>query len=489
MPNLSLPRSAGGHFQFIRAALRLRVPLAWAAIAFAVVGLVVSFTGADLLGGSLANGGANGGATHPLTGLCLIALAGCVLRTNRFALSSAMRIGVLAAILSVCIARLMDWSLSRTTGSVSGSLFGPAAGFGGEFSVQAAIILAAFAAAALVRQGNGRLGSAFLVIGIGTVFTVLLGIGFGVTFYGGSIGGFALLSMGCASLAMVSVYINRPFVRAAFLLGDVGSQTRVMATAAIVIPLAAGIMLANLRVTGGLVALEVAMIAFITVSMLVILMTTSARHEGTVAARRRAEREIAMQSRTDTATGVLNRFGMTEVVEGAWVEFKSAGAYFGLILIDLDYFRRLDATFGHDDAEAVLSRVVQTVQPQLRASDALGRWGADEFLVLLKIKDHANVGIVADRIRTALADARNPFCAGLTMEPTAINAPFGISTMNDSDGAPTDAITRANDTLHLAKMAGEMLKDAQKANVGVTGPLPGHESTTQRHETPDVAAA
>jgi diguanylate cyclase (GGDEF)-like protein len=82
-----------------------------------------------------------------------------------------------------------------------------------------------------------------------------------------------------------------------------------------------------------------------------------------------------MQSRTDTATGALNRFGMTEVVEGAWVEFKSAGAHFGLILIDLDYFRRLDATFGHDDAEAVLSRVVQTVQPQLRASDALGRWG------------------------------------------------------------------------------------------------------------------
>jgi PleD family two-component response regulator len=78
--------------------------------------------------------------------------------------------------------------------------------------------------------------------------------------------------------------------------------------------------------------------------------------------------------------------------------------------------------------------------------------------VLLKIKDHANIGIVADRIRTALADARNPFCVGLTMEPTAINAPVGISTMNDSDGAPTDAITRADDNLHLAKMAGEMQK-------------------------------
>jgi hypothetical protein len=76
VPNLSLSRSAGGHFQFVRAALRLGLPLTWAAIAVAGVGLVVSFTGADLSGGSLANGG----ATHPLTGLCLIALAGCVLR-------------------------------------------------------------------------------------------------------------------------------------------------------------------------------------------------------------------------------------------------------------------------------------------------------------------------------------------------------------------------------------------------------------------------
>lgn len=172
MPNLSLSRSAGGHFQFVRAALRLGLPLTWAAIAVSGVGLVVSFTGADLSGGSLANGGANGGTTHPLTGLCLIALAGCVLRTKRYALSSAMRNGVLAAILCVCMARLMDGILSSATWSVSGGLFGPVAGFG-------------------------------------------------VTFYGGTIGGFALLSVGFAFPAMVSVYSHRLFVHAALLSSDV----------------------------------------------------------------------------------------------------------------------------------------------------------------------------------------------------------------------------------------------------------------------------
>jgi hypothetical protein len=83
-----------------------------------------------------------------------------------------MRNGVLAAILCVCMARLMDGILSSATWSVSGGLFGPVAGFG-------------------------------------------------VTFYGGTIGGFALLSVGFAFPAMVSVYSHRLFVHAALLSSDV----------------------------------------------------------------------------------------------------------------------------------------------------------------------------------------------------------------------------------------------------------------------------
>ncbi len=451
-------RSTGNPFQFVRFALRARVPFAIATMVFGMVGLGFSYLGTG------------GAATHPLTALCLIGLGGCILRTKRYGPSSYIRQGVLGAVLLACAARGMDVVLSSTTGSTTGAVFGPLAGFSGSFSIETAITLGAFAAAALLRQSSGRLGSIFLVAGAACVYSTLLSVIFGITFFKGQVSAFTLVSMGCATFGMVSVYIHRPFVRVAFLLGDVGSQTRVMATAVLVFPMIAGVILDRFGGSGGLGPLEVAVVSMISLSMLVFLLSTSARHEGSVAARRRAERENAMQSRLDTLTGALNRFGITEVVEGAWVEFKSAGSKFGMILIDLDYFRRLDATYGLDDGEAVLTRVVETLQPQLRGTDSLGRWGADEFLVLLKIKDAANIAIVADRLRNALADVSNPFCAGLVMEPAAIDVPFGVSTLDEGDDAPTEAITRADASLHLAKTAAAMTKDAQMTKVGITGP-------------------
>lgn len=477
MTNLPFARSTGTPFQFIRFALRARVPLAIATIAVALIGVAVSFLGTG------------GAATHPLTALCLVGLGGSILRTKRYGPSSHVRQGVLAIVLLICTARGMDVVLSVTTGTVSGAVFGPLVGFSGHFSIETAITLGTFAAAALLRQSSGRLGSTFMAAGVACVFSTLLAVGFGVTFFKGQVGAFTMVSMGCATFGMVSVYIHRPFVRAAFLLGDVGSQTRVMATSVLVFPALAGFVLDRFGRTDGLGTLEVAMVSAISLSMLMILLLTSARHEGSVAARRRAEREIAMQSRTDALTGALNRFGMTEVVEGAWVEFKSAGAQFGMILIDLDYFRRLDSTYGADDGEAVLTRVAQTLQPQLRGTDALGRWGADEFLVLLKIKDPSNIAIVADRLRNALVNASNPFCAGLAMQPSAIDAPFGVSSLADGDEAPTEAIMRADSSLHLAKMAAAMSKDAQMTRVGITGPTLGSDLEVSHQNGTDSAAA
>ena len=445
MPNPAISRPAGRRFQYIRFALRLRVPLAVAMIGVAIFGAIASFIGVDPLLRPLDGRS----ATHPITAMCLIALGVGILQTRRYGQSSHWCRVVLGTVVFLCAARLMEAILSGAAGAMAAGVFDPVAGFSGRFSVEAAMTLGAFALAGLVRHGNGRWGGVFLVAGLGTVFTTLIQLSFGLTFFNGDVGAFTLFGMGLSSLAILSVYIHRPFVRAIFLLGDVGSQTRVMAAAIVAIPWGAGLVLD--RVGDGLAPLETGMISIITGSMLVILMSTSARHESSVAARRRAEREIAMQSRVDPLTGALNRFGMTEVVEGAWLDFKSSGAQFGMILVDLEYFRRLDATFGQGDGEGVLARVAATLQPQLRATDALGRWGADEFLVLLKIKDHANIAIVADRLRHALADATKPFCAALEVVPSTIEVPFGICTLRDEDDAPTDAITRADAALHLAK--------------------------------------
>lgn len=441
---------AGRNFFYIRQALRLRIPLAIATMVFALAGLVANLANVDLLLRPLGERS----ATHPITALCLFGIGLGILRLKRFGQSPTWRLMLAGTILMICAGRIMESVITAWTGAASLSIFGPIGAFHGRFSIEAAMVLGAFAAAALLRQRSGRWGMVYLVVGLAVVFNILLEISYGLTFFNGDVSAFTLLSLGVVALAMVTVYIHRPFARVLFLVGEIGSQTRVMAATAIAIPWACGYFLHTFKdISGNSAPFEAGMISVITWSMLVILMTTSARHEGSDAARRRAEREIAMISRTDPVTKALNRFGMFETLEGAWLEYRSAGSLFGMVLVDLDYFKRINETFGHDAVDDVLARVGATIHPQLRDSDAFGRWGGEEFLILLKIKNRGDVGIVADRLREALEDIESPFCEGLDGLPARITASFGISEMNDEDDGPTDAIKRAETELAFAKDA------------------------------------
>ena len=447
MFNSAMQLVQGGHVPPIRLALRARVPLAWATIGFALFGLIASFSPVH----ALLQPVLGTGVIHPLTAVCLAGLGGSVLSSKRYGRSSGLRLGLLGMILAVSAMRLMAGALVFFASTSAIPMFGPVAGFPGSFSLEIAIVMGAFAAAGVLRQGNGRWGAAALIIGLSFVFNMVVGGLFGGRIGDGSLGVLTLLATGSGALAMVSVYLHRPIVRVAFLVGGIGSQTRVMAAVVVAVPIAAAWVLKGFGASGGLTPIESGILSFMCSAMLTILLATSARHEGSVAARRRAERDIAMHSRTDELTGALNRFGMAEVVEGAWFEFKSTGAQFGMILLDLDYFRRLDATFGYDDGESVLGRVAQTVQAQLRGQDALGRWDKDEFMVLLKIKDYTNIAIVADRLRRALVAADGPFCAGLTMEPARMEIALGMSAFMSGDETAGMAITRADIALNDVK--------------------------------------
>lgn len=433
----------GPPINYIRLALRARIPLASATIVFGVFGIAAGLTG-------FLKAFDGGAATHPITGGCLIGLGFAVLKTRRFGHPAWWHIGLLSAILTVCMARLMDAVVSGAGHTTQVTLFGPMAGFDGTFSIEAAVVLGGFAAAILIRNSNTRLGGVFLTIGLVMAFLTTLQMSYRLTLFGGTVGAFTILGLLSASAAMLTMFLHRPFVRVVFLMGDIGAQTRVMVGAILSVSWIAGMVLTRGPLNGDIMMIALPLSAM-TCAMLAILLVSSARHEGSVASRRRAERDLAMRSRIDPMTGALNRFGMTEVVEGAWVDFRSSGAQFGMILMDVDYFRKIDATFGVGDPQAALRHVAQTVQDQLRGTDALGIWGADEFLILLKIKDVSNIDIVANRVRQALADPEGVFCKTLTMLPASFEIPMGISDMRTQDDAPTAALTRADHGLHLSR--------------------------------------
>jgi diguanylate cyclase (GGDEF)-like protein len=225
-----------------------------------------------------------------------------------------------------------------------------------------------------------------------------------------------------------------------------------MVVAAIAIPWVCGYVLHEVRDFGSnSVPVEAAMVSAITWSMLLVILASAARLESTDLARRRAEHEIAMLSRIDPLTKALNRFAMSEMLDTAWVNFKSSGALSGVLLLDVEYFRRINETFGRQTNGDVLERVASTVQSQLRDHDGVARWNDEEFLIILKIKEHGDLDVVVDRLGTALSDTNGAFCAALDGAPPRISAMFGIGDMREHDKGPADMISRADAGLHAAK--------------------------------------
>lgn len=438
--------AAGAPFDIIRTVLRMRVYFAAILMGIAVIGGLSNAFSIKLVT-----------ALHPVTALCLFGLGACIFKVRRIGRPDYWQTGVLSAIASICIARLMDVIMVGLAGGTAAALFGPIAGFDGFFDIEVALILGAFSLAALIPHSGGRIGGAFLAIGLGLVFHTFVGLTYGRSVFGTDTGAFAVLGCVSAAVAMMSVFAHRPFVRVTMLQGHWGQQTRAIAGTIIVVPWGVGFVQNGLGQVGtaGVLPYDTVMIATMTFVMMLVLLKSSAVHEHAYAARRNVEINQTLHKNVDPVTGVLNRFGMNETVDGAWLDFRGSGGQYGMILMDLQYFRNLDAAFGQGNGEAALSRLIATLKPHLRRYDALGRWGRDQFLIVLKIKDESNLDIVSSRLQHALADARQPFCAGLDAEPVSIDVPLGLSAMRMSDDSPAAALVRADHGLHGAKMKGD----------------------------------
>ncbi len=104
----------------------------------------------------------------------------------------------------------------------------------------------------------------------------------------------------------------------------------------------------------------------------------------------------------DPLTGVLTRKVFEEMVKAEIEKFRRYGAKFSLLLLDLDHFKEVNDTLGHKMGDRVLVEVVERLKSLLRESDVIGRWGGDEFVVLLPYTDEKSAMRVASRITEKL---------------------------------------------------------------------------------------
>lgn len=152
-------------------------------------------------------------------------------------------------------------------------------------------------------------------------------------------------------------------------------------------------------------------------------------------------------SETDALTGIYNRLKIDRVFAEALADTEQRGDGPGLILFDIDDFKRINDTYGHLSGDAVLTAVAQSVLAVLEESASLGRWGGEEFLVVLPGASLEETVATAEGLRRAVS--------GISVEGVGqVSCSFGAALFRD--GMDADAlIQEADRAMYRAKTAGK----------------------------------
>src|SRR5205823_6087308 len=113
---------------------------------------------------------------------------------------------------------------------------------------------------------------------------------------------------------------------------------------------------------------------------------------------------FAEQATRDGLTGVLNRRELDAQAEGAVALALRHGRPLACLMVDIDHFKRINDHFGHAAGDAVLREVAVRISAVCRASDIVGRYGGEEFLLLLPEAAASGAVETGDKLRGALAD-------------------------------------------------------------------------------------
>jgi diguanylate cyclase (GGDEF)-like protein len=151
---------------------------------------------------------------------------------------------------------------------------------------------------------------------------------------------------------------------------------------------------------------------------------------------------------TDELTGVLNRRGVLQAAQRLIADQAKKGESVSALMFDLDNFKRINDRFGHAVGDRALHVFATTVSVSVRATDVLGRFGGEEFVVLLP-GTLADAKIVGERIRKAFA------AAGATVAGVELNATVSAGAACGASGTDIVALLAAADTaLYRAKANG-----------------------------------
>ena len=161
-------------------------------------------------------------------------------------------------------------------------------------------------------------------------------------------------------------------------------------------------------------------------------------------------RELEKVTLSDFLTGLANRRKILQHIENEKNRFERQAPPFSVILCDIDHFKKINDTHGHDCGDLVLKHIADALAGTLRKVDIIARWGGEEFLVLLPANDRQGSLIAAERLRKTIEQVKIDYdriVIRLTMS-------FGVATWTAAETDIHEFIKKADVNLYRAKEEG-----------------------------------
>lgn len=167
------------------------------------------------------------------------------------------------------------------------------------------------------------------------------------------------------------------------------------------------------------------------------------------------EKRIRSISIKDPLTKLYNRLYIENIFENELQRAKRHKKTFTVIFIDIDYFKQVNDTFGHDIGDTVLIEISNILKSNIRSLDTLARWGGEEFIILCPETDIESAKILAEKLRKSV-ESYNIRVDGRTTCTIVGNktCSFGLSEYTEKDDYTKYIIKRADDALYEAKSSG-----------------------------------
>jgi diguanylate cyclase (GGDEF)-like protein len=155
---------------------------------------------------------------------------------------------------------------------------------------------------------------------------------------------------------------------------------------------------------------------------------------------------LETQATTDSLTEICNRRKFLELLQAEIQESKRYGAPLALIFFDIDNFKAINDTYGHDAGDSVLRELARVVTAIIRKTDIFGRFGGEEFVVLVHNNDVRTGRDLAEKIRWAVEHKSFPMVGSMTCS-------FGVAQFYPDDTVES-IIKRADEAMYVAKQGG-----------------------------------